>query len=159
MKKTNKIIRIVLIYCMLLATISIQAQIKKRNPFQFVEVPDSVMKALVNNYNEVTGESDTCYIIFNLLDRYCLKFKDGIYSFKGPGPHFPRKVFIYNKKQLFIIDSIGAFDPKGVLQEFSQASYTLDLTENQFISYLRIIYEYLKNEKGQTYGHDIRPLK
>ena len=34
-------------------------------------------------------------------------------------PHFPRRIFIFDKGRLFIFESEGYFDPQGVVHELS----------------------------------------
>ncbi|MBL0293972.1 MAG: hypothetical protein IPQ04_06825 [Saprospiraceae bacterium] len=83
-------------------------------------------------------------------------FKDGIYYYKGFGPHFPRRIFIFNKGVLCIFDNVGAFNPKGVLQEYLESIKKLDLTDKQTVKYLKAISEYLEQESGNTYGKEIK---
>ena len=71
------------------------------------------------------------------------------------GPHFPRRIFIFDKGRLFIFESEGYFDPQGVVHEFSQVIDSLRLTDNQVIQYSKAISEYLERESGETYGREI----
>ena len=134
------------------------SQIKKGNPFQTVMVPDSInlqlAKIAYNANNDIT--SKTGLYIWNLQNKKDLVFNDGIYSFKGFGPHFPRRIFIFNKGVLFIFDNEGAFNPKRVLQEFLESVKKLDLTDKQTVKYLKAISEYLEQESGNTYGKEIK---
>ena len=79
-------------------------------------------------------------------------FKNGLYSFKGQGPHFPRCIFIFKSPKIYIFRSIGAFDFAGVLQEYLECIKLLGLTETERTLYLKSIATYLENESGLTYG-------
>ena len=72
---------------------------------------------------------------------------NGIYAFKGQGPHFPRKIFIYRDKKIFFFQSVGAYNPNGIIKEYSTFLSENKLTNAETIMYLRAIYEYLKDEK------------
>ena len=93
--------------------------------------------------------------VYNLIDRFDYDFKDGIYSFKGMGPHFPRRIFIFDKGQLFIFDSAGFNEPQEVIREFSQAIDSLNLSPDQIVQYSKTISKYLEQESGETYGREM----
>ena len=132
---------------------SAQHRIKK-NPFQMVEVPDSVRVKLYNFYKE---EEDRETIkagiyIFNLMDHNNYKFQNGIYSFRMMGPHFPRRIFIYNNGNMCILKSIGAFEPTELLKDYLECIKDLNLSDSEIRKYLKAISKYLEQEEGQTYG-------
>ncbi|OYZ02518.1 MAG: hypothetical protein B7Y37_01625 [Sphingobacteriia bacterium 28-36-52] len=129
---------------------------KKANPFQRVAIPDSIYLKLENAYNKNTKNVNAGRNVFNLINRKDFGFKDGLFSFQGQGPHFPRRIFIFNKGLLFIFDNEGAFNPKGVLQEFVESIKKLGLTDKQTVRYSKAISEYLEQESGNTYGQDIK---
>jgi len=121
----------------------INAQTKKVNPFQRVSVPDSVVNKLEKAYTKNGVNVNAGTNVFNLSNRKDFLFKNGIYSFKGQGPHFPRRIFICNETKLFIFENEGAFNPKGIIQEFSKAIEILGLTDLQMTKYAKLIAEYL----------------
>ncbi|BEG99602.1 hypothetical protein [Bacteroides sedimenti] len=130
---------------------------KKYNPFHRVEVPDSISLKLENAYKLIT-DCDSVNAgrnVWNIVDRKDLVFKDGLYSFQGQGPHFPRCIFIYKDNKIFIFKSVGAFDPVGVLKEYIECIEYLKLSEKEQIKYLKYIASYLENESGLTYGREI----
>ena len=132
------------------------AQSGKDNPFPRVIVPDSIAVQLREAYKSTTElRCNAEANVYNLIDRFNYDFKDGIYSFRGMGPHFPRRIFIFDKGRLFIFESEGYFDPQGVVHEFSQVIDSLRLTDNQVIQYSKAISEYLEQESGETYGREI----
>jgi hypothetical protein len=126
---------------------------KKANPFQRVAIPDSVYQELEISYVENANAGRN---VFNLIDRKDFVFKDGIFSFQGQGSHFPRRIFIFNKDVLFIFVNEGAFNPKGVLQEFMESISQLELTDKQTIKYSKVISDYLEQESGNTYSQEIK---
>ena len=80
------------------------AQNGEENPFPRVTVPDSIAVKLKKAYETSSKlRSNAEANVYNLIDRFDYDFKDGIYSFKGMGPHFPRRIFIFDKGQLFTI--------------------------------------------------------
>jgi len=106
------------------------------------------------NSSDLTSKSGL--YIFNLLNRNDYDFKDGIYYYKGFGPHFARRIFIFNKGNIFIFENEGAFSPKSVLQEFVQSINQLELTDKQAVKYSKVISDYLEQEIGNTYGAEIK---
>lgn len=146
---------IVLVFTVLNCSYS---QLKKGNPLQTVIVSDSInlqlAKIVYNTSNGITSKTGLC--IWNIQNKKDLVFKDGIYSFKGLGPHFPRRIFIFNKGLLFIFENEGAFNPKGVLKEFVECIKKLNLTDKQTLIYLKAISDYLEQESGITYGQEIK---
>src|SRR5690606_11234871 len=128
------------------------SQNKKKNPFQRVSIPDSIALNLKEAYNKNAKNVNAEANVFNLLNRKDFVFKNGIYSFQGQGPHFPKRIFIYDKGKLFIFENEGAFNPKGVIQEFVDRIELLELTDKQIVKYFRVISDYLKEEENNTYG-------
>ena len=132
------------------------AQNGEENPFPRVTVPDSIAVKLKKAYETSSKlRSNAEANVYNLIDRFDYDFKDGIYSFKGMGPHFPRRIFIFDKGQLFIFDSAGFNEPQEVIREFSQAIDSLNLSPDQIVQYSKTISKYLEQESGETYGRDM----
>ena len=131
------------------------AQNGKGNPFPRVAVPDSIAVKLKKAYETSSKlRSNAEANVYNLIDRFNYDFKDGIYSFKGMGPHFPRRIFIFDKGQLFIFDSAGFNEPQEVIREFSQAIDSLNMSPDQIVQYSKTISKYLEQESGETYGRE-----
>ncbi|WP_337518071.1 hypothetical protein [Alistipes ihumii] len=132
------------------------AQNGEENPFPRVTVPDSIAVKLKKAYETSSKlRSNAEANVYNLIDRFDYDFKDGIYSFKGMGPHFPRRIFIFDKGQLFIFDSAGFNEPQEVIREFSQAIDSLNLSPDQIVQYSKTISKYLEQESGETYGREM----
>ncbi|GAC1490144.1 MAG: hypothetical protein NVS1B13_19760 [Flavisolibacter sp.] len=112
----------------LLCCSNLKAQSTKKNPFQRVKVPDSIYIKLEESYKKSTGldSVNAGKNVWNLLNNKELVFKDGLYSFKGQGPHFPRLLFIYNNRQLYVFSS-NYVDK--VLQEYIRCIELLKLSE------------------------------
>ena len=126
----------------------------KRNRFQRVNVPDSIYRKLEDGYsfkNVNAGRN-----VFNLSNRNDFLFKEGLYSFQGQGPHFPRKIFIYFLKNIYIFQNEGAFNPKGVLTEYVNFIQKNDLTDAQIVRWSKLISVYLEEEDGENYGNSIK---
>ena len=132
------------------------AQNGEENLFPRVTVPDSIAVKLKKAYETSSKlRSNAEANVYNLIDRFDYDFKDGIYSFKGMGPHFPRRIFIFDKGQLFIFDSAGFNEPQEVIREFSQAIDSLNLSPDQIVQYSKTISKYLEQESGETYGREM----
>ena len=68
------------------------AQSGKDNPFPRVIVPDSIAVQLREAYKSTTElRCNAEANVYNLIDRFNYDFKDGIYSFRGMGPHSPEE--------------------------------------------------------------------
>lgn len=146
MKKT--IYKSILIILFSFIFINLYAQRTKYNPFQMVNVPDSISLKLDIEYKKITGfdSVNAGKNVWNLLDGKDFEFKNGIYSYKGQGPHFPRLIFIFNNDQLYIFRSFGANNPKKVIEEYVNFITYLDLQNNTMIAYLLAISQYLEEE-------------
>lgn len=56
-------------------------------------LPDSIAEQIENNYEDkYTNASKN---VVNLISPNNYNFVDGIYAFKGMGPHYPRRIFVY----------------------------------------------------------------
>jgi hypothetical protein len=147
------------LFILLICSNNINGQQKKvnKNPFQMVEVPDTISQKLEEAYTEA---SDFQYAanagknVWNLINRKDFTFKNGIYSFKGQGPHFPRRIFIFSNGKLFIFKNIGAFEPAKIVEEYLKCIKELDLSDDEVRIYLVAISKYIKDEEGQTYGNE-----
>ncbi len=128
----------------------------KSNPFQRVSLPDSIVNELEEAYKKNAENVNAGKNVFNLSNRKDFVFRSGIYSFQGQGPHFPRRIFIYNETLLFIFENEGAINPKGIIQEFLNSIDILGLTERQIVKYTQVIGEYLGQEIGNTYGSEVK---
>lgn len=139
----------------LLCGFNLMAQKSGSNPFQRVKLPDSICTKLEESYKESTGfdSVNICKNVWNLINSRDLVFKNGLYSFKGQGPHFPRRLFISDKGRIYIFSS-NYVDK--VLQEYLECIKILDLSEANQIKYLKKISSYLQEELGETYGAEIK---
>ena len=80
--------------CSIVPYISIKGQCL--DSLKSVCLPDSIAEQIENNYEDkYTNASKN---VVNLISPNNYNFVDGIYAFKGMGPHFPRQIFVYNLK-------------------------------------------------------------
>jgi len=143
--------KIKLIFLFLVCSIGVSsAQIKREPSFWTVIVPDSIATLLDKEYDRESVNASAN--VANLLDTKKKSLIDGIYTFKGQGPHFPRRLFIYHGKKLYIFKSKGAFNPIGVIQEYATYLSHNNLSPEDAIRYLKAICKHLDDEYGETYG-------
>lgn len=150
----------ILLISLLFLNTNVFAQKKKTasNPFQMVKVPENIFVQLEAKYKEITGHDsvNAGRNVWNLLEPKNFVFKDGIYSFKGQGPHFPRLIFIYKNESLFVINAIGAFEPSKVISDYLKCINELKLSDTEIRKYLKVVSQYLLQEEGQTYGREFK---
>lgn len=146
---------IFVIFYFTINSLSVNAQIKS-SPFQRVVVPDSIFLKLEDAYNRNAKNVNAGRNVMNLSNNKHFHFEDGIYSFQGQGAHYPKRIFVFNKNKLFVFEKEGAFDPKGVLNNFLECIDELKLNNSQVVRYSLIISNYLKSEEKLTYGQEVK---
>lgn len=67
--------------------------------FQWMNVPDSISEKLVSAYGSYDVGAGRNASRLGSYDDF--EFENGIYAYKGMGPHYPVKNFLYYDKQLF----------------------------------------------------------
>lgn len=132
-----------------------------------VNIPDSINNVLDSLYCEsrslsiASDDHISVHVyagyagsnVWNLLDCNDKVFTDGLYTMKGRGPHFPRRLFIYNNGKIFAFRN-NYVDT--VLKEYSEYIEEMKLSEVEKIVYLKKISIYLEEEMGETYGAYIK---
>lgn len=128
----------------------------RKEIFHGVDVPVDIQTILKHSYESyVTNPSGGAETnVWNLIDSENKRFVDGIYVYKGRGPHFPRQIFIYNDGKIYIFHANGFCNPKGIIQEYSLCLDSLLLTNRQTIDYLNAITRFLDEENERTYGRE-----
>ena len=117
-------------------------------------LPDSIAEQIENSYEDkYTNASKN---VVNLISPNNYNFVDGIYAFKGMGPHFPRQIFVYKREKIFIFNSRGDYNPEGVIMEFCSCIKKLNLTHKEIVDYLNVICLYLQEEEVTDYGDTIK---
>lgn len=79
-------------------------------------LPDNIAELIENNYKD--KDANASKNVVNLISPNNYLWGDGIYAFKGMGPHYPRQIFVYKEKKIFIFNSRGDYNPEGVIMEF-----------------------------------------
>ena len=122
--------------------------------FKSVCLPDSIAEQIENNYEY--KKANASKNVINLISPNNYLWGDGIYAFKGMGPHFPRRIFVYKGGRLFIFNSRGDCEPEGVITEFCSCIKILNLTHKEIVDYLNVICLYLQEEEEADYGDTIK---
>lgn len=131
------------------------SQDSRINSLQRVKVPDSIYAKLEEAYKTSTGfdNVNAGRNVWNLLAKKKLIFENGVYTFKGQGPHFPRRLFIFNGDKLYVFTSNYITE---VLKQFMECADSLQLSEVDQIKYLKKISNYLEDESEETYGTEVK---
>lgn len=117
-------------------------------------LPDNIAELIENNYKD--KDTNASKNVVNLISPNNYLWGDGIYAFKGMGPHYPRQIFVYKEKKIFIFNSRGDYNPEGVIMEFCSCIKKLNLTHKEIVDYLNIICVYLQEEEVTDYGSTIK---
>ena len=128
--------------------------------FSSVNLPDSIAIMLENEYGH-GGNTGASNHVISLVDRNNYLFGNSIYSYKGQGPHYPRKLFVYQEPVLFIFSEYvdRASDKQQFLMELDSCARMLNLGEERIRVYYKIIQDYFHEEEGINYGMEIKELK
>jgi hypothetical protein len=78
--------------------------------------------------------------VYNYASPKDRRFKDGLYTFRLPGPHFQPRLFIFEKGQLQLFESI---DINGLLEEYLNYIKRSGIAERHKIEYLHLIWRFL----------------
>lgn len=119
-------------------------------PCQRVTVPDSVKKYLINAYGRDDCGAEN--MIYNLGVSNDIEFQNGVYGYRGMGPHFPQKIFIYYNNAVYVfngsIESIPSalveqnaikYNFKKIQSDFYNCIDSLDITSEDSVHYASII--------------------
>lgn len=117
-------------------------------------LPDNIAELIENNYKD--KDTNASKNVVNLISPNNYLWGDGIYAFKGMGPHYPRQIFVYKEKKIFIFNSRGDYNPEGVIMEFCSCIKKLNLTHKEIVDYLNVICVYLQEEEVTDYGSTIK---
>ena len=83
---------------------SLPAKDRRKASFCQVLIPKDIATQLDESYGkEFANASANVYNLLNSKEKYLV---NGIYAFKGQGPHFPRKIFIYRNKEIFFFQAL-----------------------------------------------------
>lgn len=122
----------------------------QRYPFQWLNISDSTSKQLTKAYGaEDVGAGHNVY---NLLIKDDFRLQNGIYAFKGMGPHFSRQLFIYNNG-IYIFSDKGFY--QNIISDFVKCIKQLNLSNEQIFLYLTVLYNYLQEEYEDDFNNHI----
>lgn len=133
-----------LVLCLFWGQINAFSQERYKN-FMPVDVPDSISVMLENEYGRDCVNAGKN--VWNIISPECKVLTDGIYSFKGQGPHFHRKIFIYHKKNIYILKNFGLYSPQGIIEDFAKCINLLKLPRELIVKYTIAIGKYLEEEQ------------
>ncbi len=113
-----------------------------QNLFRVVILPDSVKHklAIFLQQKEKMSSAARSVLVYNYANPKDVQFKDGMYTFMLPGPHFQPRVFIFENGQLQMFEHI---DIDGLLEEYLAYIKTSGIPERHKIKYLRLIWRFL----------------
>lgn len=122
----------------------------QRYPFQWLNLSDSINKQLTKAYG--TEDVGAGYNVYNLLIKDDFRLQNGIYAFKGMGPHFSRQLFIYNNG-IYIFSDKGFY--QNIILDFVKCIKQLNLSNEQIFLYLTVLYNYLQEEYEDDFNNQI----
>lgn len=117
----------------------------QRYPFQWVNVPDSISEELDAMYGEEkVGAGKNVYKL-NVYDDF--EFNNGIYSYKGMGPHFLPKFFLYYDEHIYYFkaDPDCVYD---VLKEWNLYINSIQIKDKDIIDFSVDILRYFYPNNG-----------
>lgn len=121
----------------------VQHSLAQRYPFQWVNVPDSISDILNKNYQSAdVGAGKNVYKMMVFDD---FEFEDGMYSYKGMGPHFPLRLFILNNNNLYVFLS-SSHKPSEYIAEWNSYLKKHEMEDERVIDYSVAILDYLIRE-------------
>ncbi len=126
----------------LLAMLFVQQVVAQRYPFQWVNVPNGVSDILNNKYGSV--DVGAGYNVYKMAMWDDFEFDNGVYLYKGMGPHFPLKLFIFNDDSLYIFHT-PPFKVREYIVEWKSYFNKTNMENEYIIDYSAKILRYLKN--------------
>ena len=137
----NKIMkRILCLFCFFL--IGIHMYGKRKNIMYYVEIPEYMVAQLDSVYYSCTNEFHVGagINVHNLVNYKDTSFKDGIYVFRGMGPHFQQLMFIRYKHKLYFFNAHNAIN---VQKQLMDAKEKLLIESSDYVLYLKHIADYI----------------
>lgn len=124
----------------------------KKNKLYIVSVPDSISVILDNSYFELTKckEVNAGINIHNIIDYKKKTFTNGVYSFGGMGPHFPKILFFYYNSALYIISAKRISE---VMHQIVDAYSELQMKEKDYIFYLRYVLDFIEESYDDDFSY------
>ena len=124
---------------------SVQQTLAQRYPFQWVNVPDSISDIINCKYGRVDAGAGKN--VYNMCVYDDFEFQDGIYSYKGMGPHFPLKLFAVNGDSLYFFRT-PSNKMKEYLEEWLSYKNRVCMEDAHFVTYSLAVINYLMHENN-----------
>lgn len=124
---------------------SVQQTLAQRYPFQLVNVPDSISDIINCKYGRVDAGAGKN--VYNMCVYDDFEFQDGIYSYKGMGPHFPLKLFAVNGDSLYFFRT-PSNKMKEYLEEWLSYKNRVCMEDAHFVTYSLAVINYLMHENN-----------
>ena len=83
---------------------------------KYVNVPSEAAVLLDSAYDYYFVNASAH--VRNILEPSNLSWGNGVYCYHGQGPHFPEKIFIVNKDDIYVFNNYGSWSPKELIEEF-----------------------------------------
>lgn len=104
----------------------------QRYLFQWMNVPDSISEKLDSVYGHDVRAGHNAHRLGIYDDS---EFENGIYTYKGMGPHFPIKYFLYYNDKLYYFQTPPNRDSLSFLKEWNTYIRKLDISKEDIADF------------------------
>lgn len=99
--------------CFICSIVPCLSQGQGLDSLKSVCLPDSIAEQIESNYEY--KNTNASRNVVNLISPNNYLWGEGIYAFKGMGPHFPRQLFVYKGGKYSSLIAEGVIIPKALL--------------------------------------------
>lgn len=138
-------ILIVLVFC-------VNSNICAKKRLYMVSVSDSISAILDSSYFELTKCKgvNAGVNIHNLIDYKETTLVNGLYSFGGMGPHFPKILFVYYNSVLYLLSAKAISE---VMQQLVDVYSILQMKEKDYILYVRYALDFIEESYDDDFSY------
>lgn len=124
----------------------------KKNRLYMVSVSDSISAILDSSYFELTKCKgvNAGVNIHNLIDYKETTLVNGLYSFGGMGPHFPKILFVYYNSVLYLLSAKAISE---VMQQLVDVYSILQMKEKDYILYVRYALDFIEESYDDDFSY------